>query len=454
MDKIVQLYEEWQSLQPLKADDQQRLNTKFKLEFNYNSNHIEGNTLTYGQTKLLFMFDQTSGNASLKDYEEMKAHNVGLEMMKEEAEDEERPLTESFIRELNRTILVQNYWKDAKTSEGKSTRMEVKVGEYKSRPNSVFTITGEIFNYASPQETPAFMTALGNWYNEEVGKGELSVIQLAAMLHYRYIRIHPFEDGNGRIARLLVNFVLHRHGYPMIVIHTEDKENYLRILHQCDVAVGVTPSDGANATLDKIKPFVEYLEARLIHALELSIKAAKGESVEEENDFEKQLSLLVREAKQKEDDEAKKKRFSEEEVRKVLKSVYFPLAEEFEKSMQLVYNEWFCTKYGGSSSLSKNDQGVEGLGISPDLKNVDNYLRNARSVWYRCKLESPKNKILGSLSINFTFHILFEKEVYHIADFCDQDYPYGEYPTEEAMSQIVSSFKQFLIRLIQDAIKK
>ena len=129
ISNIKQLYSEWKSLQPLKPEDLKRWNDKFKLEFNYNSNHLEGNTLTYGQTKLLLMFGETSGNASLKDYEEMKAHNVGLEMIKQEAQDKERPLTESFIRELNRTILVQDYWKNAKTPDGQDIRMQIKVGE-------------------------------------------------------------------------------------------------------------------------------------------------------------------------------------------------------------------------------------------------------------------------------------------------------------------------------------
>lgn len=292
MNSIEQLYNEWKSLQPLKQEDQKRWDDKFKLEFNYNSNHLEGNTLTYGQTKLLFMFGETSGNASLKDYEEMKAHNVGLEMVKQEAQDKERPLTESFIRELNRTILVQDYWKNAKTPDGQDTRMLIKVGEYKSRPNSVITTTGETFNYASPEETMAFMSSLVSWYNQEAEKGMLSPIELAALLHYRYIRIHPFEDGNGRIARLLVNFVLYRYDYPMIIIHTEDKSNYLNILHQCDVEVGLTPSDGANAHLDDIRPFIEYLNSCLSRSLKLSIKAAKGESIEEEGDFEKRVAML------------------------------------------------------------------------------------------------------------------------------------------------------------------
>ena len=87
MNKIESLYKEWQSLQPLKEQDQNRLDQKFMLEFNYNSNHIEGNTLTYGQTEMLLMFGKVVDNANMKDLEEMKASNVGLKMVKEAAKD-------------------------------------------------------------------------------------------------------------------------------------------------------------------------------------------------------------------------------------------------------------------------------------------------------------------------------------------------------------------------------
>ena len=81
MNRIEQLYNEWQSLLPLKPEDQSRLDRKFMLEFNYNSNHIEGNTLTYGQTELLLLFGKVVDEANMKDLEEMKAHNVCLKMM-------------------------------------------------------------------------------------------------------------------------------------------------------------------------------------------------------------------------------------------------------------------------------------------------------------------------------------------------------------------------------------
>ena len=109
MSKIDNLFKEWQSLQPVKEELRQRLDQKFMLEFNYNSNHIEGNTLTYGQTELLLLFGRVVGEAKMKDLEEMKAHNVCLKMTIAEAGEKDRPLTESFIRILHQTMLREDY---------------------------------------------------------------------------------------------------------------------------------------------------------------------------------------------------------------------------------------------------------------------------------------------------------------------------------------------------------
>lgn len=269
---IDNLHTAWLKLQPLNYEMKKQMDEQFMLDFNFNSNRIEGNTLTYGQTKLLLIFGKTMGTATLRDYQEMKAHSVGLEMMKREALDTERPLTESFIRELNRIILVEDFRKPRYDAEG---TYEVKVGVYKTRPNSVITATGAEFRYASPEETPAMMTELIRYYNEEANKKRLNPIELAALLHYRFIRIHPFEDGNGRIARLLVNWVLLRHHYPMIVIKSEDKTNYLNTLNICDVTTGLSPSDGANAQLKDILPFVEYIKNLAKEALIDSIRMIK-----------------------------------------------------------------------------------------------------------------------------------------------------------------------------------
>jgi Fic family protein len=274
MNNIEKLFKEWQSLQPLKPELQRDINQQFMVDFNYNSNHLEGNTLTYGQTKLLLLFGDTIGNASIQDYEEMKAHNVGLELMKVEATDKDRMLSEHFIRELNHTILVRDFYK---TSREGDFRYKVNVGIYKTRPNSVITPTGELFDYASPEETPALMSDLIAWYRDEEQRGKLKVEELAALFHYRYIRIHPFEDGNGRIARLLVNYILLRNQYPMLVIRTDDRQNYLKTLHQCDLLTGKIPYDGAHATLQQSKPLIDYISTLLENKLTALIQLAKGE---------------------------------------------------------------------------------------------------------------------------------------------------------------------------------
>ena len=252
-------YKAWCALQPLSNKDRDRLSRKFTVEFNYNSNHIEGNTLTYGQTELLLLFGKVVGEAEMKDLEEMKASNVGLMMMKEQSSLKDSSLTQTFIRQLHRTLLREDYTVYRTLPDGTVTSYVIHAGCYKTRPNSVIARYGDRFEYAAPEETTALMTDLVDWYNQAEATGKYSPIELAALFHYRYIRIHPFEDGNGRIARLMVNYILSSHGWPMIVVRSRKKDAYLEALHQADLIVGDSPSDGAHAELTDIAPFVRYM---------------------------------------------------------------------------------------------------------------------------------------------------------------------------------------------------
>ncbi len=250
----------WQELQTLSERDREKLSRRFTIEFNYNSNHIEGNTLTYGQTELLLLFGKVVGEADVKDVQDMTASNVSLKMMKTETVSRETPLTQDFIRALHHTLLREDYTVYRMLPGGVQTSYVIHSGQYKTRPNSVITRYGDRFDYASPEETLALMTDLVDWYNKEEQTGKLSPVELAALFHYRYIRIHPFEDGNGRIARLLVNYILARHGYPMIVVRSRKKQEYLEALHQADLQIGSTPAAGAHASLKEIRPFYTYFK--------------------------------------------------------------------------------------------------------------------------------------------------------------------------------------------------
>lgn len=281
-DKIDKLKSELDHLRPLKEEDQARLRQKFRLEWNYNSNHIEGNTMTYGDTKLLLRLGDEfrAEKNTLKEVNEMRAHDLAIFTIEEWAEAKERKLTESDIRELNKLILVKNYWADAITPTGQPTRREIKVGEYKEHPNHVEQKNGEIFYYAEPNEVPAKMHDLIQWYNEHQNEHPLIT---AAFMHYKFVLIHPFDDGNGRVSRLLMNYHLVKNEYPPLIVKSADKQNYLYALNQADA--GNTDA------------FISYMGEQLIWSLELSIKAAKGESVEEEGDLVKEIEVWKKQIK-------------------------------------------------------------------------------------------------------------------------------------------------------------
>ncbi len=198
----------WQELQPLSEKERERLSRRFTVDFNYNSNHMEGNTLTYGQTEILLLFGKVIGEADVRDVQEMTASNVGLKMMTEEASIKEMPLTQNFIRTLHKTLLREDYNVFRNLPGGQHTGYVIHAGQYKTRPNSVITRYGDRFEYASPEETPGLMTDLVDWYNAAEQEGKLSPVELAALFHYRYIRIHLGSDYI--LSALLCACTLHR----------------------------------------------------------------------------------------------------------------------------------------------------------------------------------------------------------------------------------------------------
>ncbi|MBL4649775.1 MAG: Fic family protein, partial [Aureispira sp.] len=227
-NKIDNLKKEIDALRPISADLEAKIMQKFRLDWNYNPNAIEGNRLTFGETKTFLLHGITADGKPLKDHLDIKGHNNAL-LLLEDIIHEERPITESFIRALHQLILQEDYYNAAVTPTGEKTKRLIKVGEYKQAPNHVKTTTGEIFRFASPEETPAEMDKHIQWLCSETANGEadaLHPVALAALFHYKFIRVHPFDDGNGRLARILMNMLLMRAGYPPSIIKAAEKESY------------------------------------------------------------------------------------------------------------------------------------------------------------------------------------------------------------------------------------
>lgn len=280
LTQISMLKSEWDRVRILSAENDARLWRKLRLDWNYHSNHIEGNTLTYGETELLLISGKTTGQHDIREFEEMKAHDVAIQHVRDLAADASRQLTEGDVRDLNRILLKEPFWKEAITPSGAASRKQIIPGDYKATPNNVRTATGEIFEFATPEETPRQMQELVSWFRDQLENEDVNLIRVLAVFHHRFSVTHPFDDGNGRTMRLIVNYALMRKGWMPIVIRTEDKKAYLGALSAADAG--------------NLEPFTEFLELQVVRSLELGIKAARGEELEEPEDWMKEMELFVR----------------------------------------------------------------------------------------------------------------------------------------------------------------
>ena len=335
---------EWDALQPLAADRERRLWKKLRLEWNYHSNHIEGNTLTYGETELLLLHGQAVGDHALRDYEEMKAHDVGIEHLRMLAADRARELTEGDIRDLNRIILKEAFWKPAQTADGQPTRKQIVPGQYKTAPNNVLTATGELFEFASLEDTAPRMQALVRWLSEALASGSLHPVALASKLHHDFVLIHPFDDGNGRVARMLVNYVLLRNGYSPIIVRSDDKPAYLTALRKADAGEGDALTD--------------YLAVALRWSLNLGIRAAKGQSIEELSDVDKEVAIFIHTQRASKDNEMAPTRKTVADLMAVSLKPFLDNVETRLSKLAPLFRRWEIRVQDGIGSVYTSIKGV------------------------------------------------------------------------------------------------
>ncbi len=277
ISRVNELKSQVDALRPIDVEQEARVMQMFRLEWNYHSNAIEGNTLTLGETRAFLLHGITAKGKPFRDYLDIKGHNEAIAYLEDMVRGQEL-LTEAAIRELHRILLVEPYEVDAITSAGWPTRRRIAIGQYKTAPNHVRTSTGETHFYATPEETPAMMGDLMAWFRRETERGELHPLLLAATFHYRFVAIHPFDDGNGRMARLLMNLVLMQRGFVPIVIKLESRAEYLLALEKADVG--------------ELEDFVVLVGEELIRSLDLYLRAARHESLEEPGEFEQRVVRL------------------------------------------------------------------------------------------------------------------------------------------------------------------
>lgn len=277
ISKIDFLQKEIEKFKPLSEENYNRIMNKFRLEWNYNSNAIEGNKLNYGETVAFLKHGITAKGKPLKDHLDIRGHNEGINFMLDIIKNN-RPFNESDIRSLHEIVLVEPYETNAITPDGVPVKKRISLGKYKTLPNHVRTITGEMHYYATPEETPAKMEELMKWYAEADKDVSIHPLALASVFHHRFVSVHPFDDGNGRVARILMNLILMRNNFPPLVIKMTNRETYYGVLAQADA--------GDDTSL------IEFMGEGLINSLEIYLRGAKGEELNDPDDIDKEIELF------------------------------------------------------------------------------------------------------------------------------------------------------------------
>lgn len=220
---------------PLSKEILKNLKQYFDVELTYNSNAIEGNTLTITETKVILEEGLTIGRGkSLREHLEVINHQEAINYI-EDIVNKNIDISERVIKDVHAIIL--------KSIDNKNA------GVY--RKNNVL-ISGSKHRSVEYMLVEEKMNDLIHWYDEM--KDTLHPVELAALFHFKYVYIHPFIDGNGRTGRLLMNLILLRNGYPIAVIKNEDRSEYMKALETASV-------DGE--TKDFVEIIIQAVESSL-----------------------------------------------------------------------------------------------------------------------------------------------------------------------------------------------
>ena len=209
-------------LRPLSPEALSNLEHYYDVEITYTSNAIEGNTLTPVETTLVIEQGVTISGKPLKDHLEALDHYDAIRYVRQLAR-EKTPVTESDVRNLHQLVVQRS-------------RPDI-AGRYADLARYVRTETGR-HEFPSPAEVPALMGDFAGWLGAAPDTPET-----AFAAHRRLVDIHPFNDGNGRTARLLMNLILIRGGYPPVAVRPEDRLANVRAFQQSQAGQGTESLD-------------------------------------------------------------------------------------------------------------------------------------------------------------------------------------------------------------------
>jgi Fic family protein len=214
LERIAAKKKQLSQKRPLPAVALQKIKEGLSVEWTYNSNSIEGNTLTLRETRIVLEEGMTVKGKSMREHFEITNHHDAIEFV-ENLVSQHNPLRERDILDIHQLVML----KIEKEFSGRFRNAGVR-------------IVGANFLPPNARKVPDLMAELVNFINQNpLGLHE---VILAAVFHHRFVWIHPFFDGNGRTVRLVMNLILMQHGYPPAIILKNDRKKYYDALNQAN----------------------------------------------------------------------------------------------------------------------------------------------------------------------------------------------------------------------------
>ncbi|TVQ80394.1 MAG: MerR family transcriptional regulator [Bradymonadales bacterium] len=215
LDPLTAKKDRLDQLRPFPFEALRSLEAWFRVELTYTSNALEGNTLNRRETALVLEKGLTVGGKSLVEHLEAKNHAAALDWLHSQLKPQPHQIGIQDVLKIHEMIL--------KGIEDQHA------GRFRSVP---VRISGSTVVLPNPQKVPELMNGFISWLK---GSKKLHPVELASEAHYRLVSIHPFVDGNGRTARLLMNLILMRGGYPPAIIRKRDRLAYLVALEKAQL---------------------------------------------------------------------------------------------------------------------------------------------------------------------------------------------------------------------------
>jgi len=422
----------------LSTEQLNKINHKFRLELNFNSNAMEGNTLTRKETRSVMISAIDVRRKPLKDILEIKGHDEVITKILSVGGGAKR-ISESFILEIHRGIMHED-----------DPEKKKQIGIWKTIANEIINTKNEKYLFTLPEFVTHEIHDLLNKTNAAIDKIVLNKknaphpVDVALQFHLDFLKIHPFYDGNGRTARILTNLILISFGYPPFWINKAEIEIYYNYITDIQ-------SYGGNQ-----EPFFEFITTLILRSQQLVFDVMEGTNIDDDDDIDKEIMIF-------------KQKISKNTIEvlpksnQVIKQLYTNSLKDFLYKLDAKlknFDDLFTSKQYKNTieNGSTYNQEIDYFTNYFDTLEEQNTKKSINELKFEIYYNGFKNNGLNTFGKYFWLYIIFNEFNYKIGvnnngDDCFLTKLYSEYLTDDEKNVIITKLVQNFMNEIEQSIK-